>query len=228
MVTADIHCVNLDCGEEHLDRWRAILPHDELVRADQFRQASDRRRYILRRGCLRRLLCRYTDAPASRIRFHYNAWGRPELPSGRLRFSLSHSREQALFAFVEGAEIGCDLEWRDPEMQGEDLAEYAFTAAERIRWTKLARPTDVGDFFVAWTLKEACLKARGCGLATGEDGGLGTPSTGAWLVRGFRPARGFQAAVAVTRPDVKLRFHRKTSAQMALSAQISCPVSDGV
>lgn len=84
-------------------------------------------------------------------------YGKPEAPG--VFFSLSHSGGYALLA-VSDSDVGADLEQIRPAP--ERVAARVFTPDEQ-HW--LADGTDYDTrFFTLWTLKEALLKACGCGL----------------------------------------------------------------
>lgn len=94
-------------------------------------------------------------------------YGKPCLPDGSLRFSLSHTGEYAVCA-VADRELGCDAE---------RLAEADLKLAERFFCPEeaadiAAQPTrEERDrlFFRYWTLKESFMKATGLGMKLAPD-----------------------------------------------------------
>jgi len=182
----------LDVPPETWARLYATLSQDERDRSARFRFARDRLRFVAARGTLRALLGRYLRTRPGRIRFSYNAFGKPELSpafGSRLRFNLSHSAGLALIAITRDAAIGVDVEYIQPHPDYAEIARGVFSAAELDELDRL--PSDVYPlaFLSCWTKKEASLKARGEGLA-----GLDGTATDAVS---FQPAAGYIAAVAV-------------------------------
>lgn len=149
--------------------WR-LLSDEERGRADRFRFAADRRRFVLGHAALRLILARYTGAPAAQLSFETNPHGRPELaiPAGTgLRFNLSHTRGLIALAVCHHHDIGVDVERVVPRGPGEllRLASQVFSHLEV--QALLGRPEEERErrFFQLWTLKEAYIKARGIGLS---------------------------------------------------------------
>jgi 4'-phosphopantetheinyl transferase len=161
--------VDLDlrrCDDEDIDEWAELLTPEERTRAERFRQAEDRRRYILARGLLRTMLGRRLDrAPASLV-FGANPHGKPTLADADgIAFNVSHSGDYVLAAVGRAAAIGVDVErWR-PGLDLMGVGRQVFTPDE------LALIADAPDaqktfrFFRQWTFKEAVAKAVGLGLS---------------------------------------------------------------
>jgi 4'-phosphopantetheinyl transferase len=212
----DIHVMDMDGAGIDLRRLSALLDDEEGERAERFRFDQDRRRYIARRGRLREILSQSLGCPASRIRFAWNAFGKPFVKEANLRFNVSHSRNIALVAIAHGRELGCDIELRDPRFASEQIPERFFSPSE-IRALRDLDPTpQVEAFFNCWTRKEAYIKARGYGLslpldsfdvslAPDEPAALLRGCNG-WSVKSFEPVAGFQAAVVAEATDWRLNF----------------------
>ena len=184
--------VRLDVPSETWARLYATLSQDERDRSARFRFARDRLRFVAARGTLRALLGRYLRTRPGRIRFAYNAFGKPELTpafGSRLRFNLSHSAGLGLIAITTDAAIGVDLECIRAHPDYPEIARSVFSAAEVDELDRLPSDLYPQGFLSCWTKKEAHVKARGEGLG-GSDG---TP-TGAVT---FQPAPGYIGAVAV-------------------------------
>jgi 4'-phosphopantetheinyl transferase len=193
------------------------LSPDERVRAGRFRFERDRRRFVTRRGLLRRLLNGYVGIDPSRLQLGYGAAGKPVLAqiSGRskLRFNLSHSGGLALYAFTLAREVGIDLERTRPVSEAETIAGRFFSTGERKLLRGLPRTQQQEAFLNCWTRKEACLKATGVGfglpperievsLAPGQPARLlsidGDPQEAArWCLQNLTPAPGYVAALVV-------------------------------
>lgn len=93
--------------------------------------------------------------------------GKPYLPPpfDPIGFNPSDSGGWFLIGLAEGADIGVDLEVRQPRPKAMALAERHFPAAE-VAWLRRQDDIDHG-FLRLWTLKEALFKAIGRGLGYG-------------------------------------------------------------
>jgi 4'-phosphopantetheinyl transferase len=158
----------LDAGENALERYERFLSSDERERAERFIFQKHRRRFIVARAVLRLLLGRYLNQEPDRIRFVYGPEGKPALADtseGCVQFNLSHSEALALYAFTRGREVGIDLEWMNPRVAFEELAERFFTSGEASTLRTLPDHAREPAFFACWTRKEAYMKAIGKGLS---------------------------------------------------------------
>lgn len=93
--------------------------------------------------------------------------GKPYLPPPytHIGFNPSDSGGWYLFGLVEDADIGVDLELRQPRPKAMAIARRHFPAAE-VEW--LAGQSDLDHAFLRlWTMKEALFKAIGRGLGYG-------------------------------------------------------------
>jgi len=183
-----------------------LLP-EELARAGQFHFAIDAERYVVRRGRLRELLAARLGCQPRAVPLCCNSFGKPRVKGNDLRFNLSHSGGVAFYVFTREAEIGCDIEWRRPELAREGVAERFFSDRELQALRAVPRGRWVEAFFNCWTRKEAFIKALGFGvsyplksfdvsLAPGEPPAVLRGPLG-WLLRSTEPLEGLQAAIAV-------------------------------
>ena len=212
----DTYCVDVDTPEIDADRYGTVLSVEERSRAGQFRFERDRRRYVARRGILRELIGSYLDCDPASVAFVHNAYGKPAIVRSDLRFNLSHSHGMALYAFCRHADVGCDIERRDPKFAAEQIPERFFSRDEVRALRSLPLNEQTEAFFNCWTRKEAYIKAVGHGLSIaldsfdvslipGEPAALGRGCSG-WSLQSFEPASGFQAAVVAQGADWRLNF----------------------
>lgn len=131
------------------------LTDDERARAARFRFERDRQRYRVCRSALRQLVGEALGQAPAQVRFTYGPQGKPTCDA--LAFNVSHSAELALIAL--GAD-GVDLEKVRHDIDPDALGRSVFTADER------TAIVSVEDFFVAWTAKEALIKAEGSGFSS--------------------------------------------------------------
>jgi len=167
---------------EHIDVWRIhLLPHrshdvsesvlspDEIARAQRFRFARDRQRFVECRSAIREILGRYLKIAAQEIRFRHEANGKPEIIETqnpqRLRFNISHSSDLAVMAVVAGSAIGTDIEKIRPDVECLQLAKRFFSEREFRTLQSLPADEKQRAFFACWTRKEAFIKAIGDGLS---------------------------------------------------------------
>ena len=164
------------------------------------------------------------DCDPAGVAFVHNAYGKPAIAQSDLRFNLSHSHGMALYAFCRHAEVGCDIERRDPKFAAEQIPERFFSPDEVRALRSLPLNEQTEAFFNCWTRKEAYIKAVGHGLSIALDsfdvslvpGELPALLRGCegWSVQSFEPLAGFQAAVVAQGTNWRLIFkaHRSSIA----------------
>jgi 4'-phosphopantetheinyl transferase len=206
-VNVEIQLATLDVDPAERKNYEAMLRTDELARATRFHFATDAERYVVRRGKLRELLGARLGCAPGEVPLNTSSFGKLSVAGSDVRFSLSHSNGVALYVFGRDTEIGCDIEWRRPELAKEGVAERFFSDRELQSLRDVPRSRWVEAFFNCWTRKEAFVKALGFGvsyplkafdvsLAPGEPAALLRGPLG-WLLRSFEPLEGLQAAIAV-------------------------------
>ena len=207
----------LDLPASRVQQLRQTLAPDELERAERFYSQQVRARFIVARGLLRAILSRYLGMEPGRLRFCYNAYGKPALATTTgnhpLRFNVSHACGLALYAIAYGRAIGIDLERIRADFTGEQIAEQFFSPRENATLRALPASQRREAFFTCWTRKEAYIKARGEGLslpldqfdvalAPGEPARLlqirGKPHEPArWSFKELLPGAGYVATLVV-------------------------------
>ena len=215
--------VSLDrVGEAtHLE---ALLATDERARADRFRFARDRNRFIACRGVCRLLLGRTLGSHPATLRFRTGPAGKPALvgdyATEGLRFNVTHAGGFALIALARDREVGVDLEWIRPDFDYPPVATW-FTPGEQQALAATVAERRRTAFYAMWTLKEAYAKALGRGLSlpldqfevvfppaehavtlahpVPHDGDPATPSR--WNLRTLNLGPDYAGALAVERRD---------------------------
>jgi len=159
----------LDLPIERIQKLEQVLIDDERRRAAQFRFQKDRNHFIVARGILRHILGRYLRKVPQTLSFTYNRYGKPMLvqqaANDDLFFNVTHSHELALYAFTRLGNIGVDLEYINPRVEYDQLAERFFSPNEVRMLRSVPQETRLEAFFQCWTRKEAYVKARGLGLS---------------------------------------------------------------
>ena len=217
-------------GDDEVHVWRASLARtpaqfrrlfnglavDEQARAERFHFDRDRTHFVVARGVLRAILGRYLKQAPERISFQYGAFGKPAIagaPDGNaIRFNVSHSRGEALYAVTRGREVGIDLERVRFDLAVAEIAGRFFSQREAATLRALPIEAQHQAFFRIWTYKEAYIKARGEGLsmplnefdvlpASGHaDATIGAasdpPEVSRWSVRPIAASPGYAAALA--------------------------------
>ncbi len=158
----------LDISDPEVDRLASVLSADELTRANRFRFARHRRRFIVARGVLRQLLGNYLNIEPKDLQFDYGDRGKPLLKLEQidhLQFNLSHSHEYALYGFTYHHLIGVDLEYLREMPDLLKIARRFFSPQEYKLLVEASDEARLEQFFRLWTAKEAYLKAIGTGIA---------------------------------------------------------------
>lgn len=150
-----------------------ICDEAEMARAGRFVFDRDRHRFLAGRRALRRILARYLDRNAAALTFELEENGKPVLRrdgdiggSGarHLDFNLSHAAGMGMLAVGRDRRIGVDVELLRQPSDLRALAASVFSRAERKAFDALNEHALATPFFIAWTRKEACMKATGIGL----------------------------------------------------------------
>lgn len=153
-------------SQQEEDAYQLLSP-DEHARADRFRFAQHRRRFIMARSNLRQILSFYLNIDPKNICFMYNDHGKPYLESKgqtNLEFSLAHSDDLAAYAIRLNHAIGIDIEIiKDPSPKG--VAERFFSELENKQLSQLSESEYCQAFYRIWVCKEAVIKADGRGLS---------------------------------------------------------------
>jgi 4'-phosphopantetheinyl transferase len=191
----------LDGGLEPMAKSCPSLSAAELERADRFRFAADRRRYVAARQMLRELLSARCETRPESLQLRARRNGKPQLADSGLQFSLSRSGELAAYAFAGGRAVGIDIEAIRPFDAADALAGRIFPLRERCAYAALAEPDKVTGFFRSWTRTEALAKALGGGLTLAREA-LDAALDDGWVVHSFVPVRGYIGAVACSRRGV--------------------------
>ncbi|MEM9494722.1 MAG: 4'-phosphopantetheinyl transferase superfamily protein [Pseudomonadota bacterium] len=228
-VDIDLWLAPLDAPEPLREALSICLSDDERAAAARFRFEADRARFALRRALTRMILAGYLERDPASLAFLEDTGGKPRVCNaggyGRepVTFNRSFSDDQMLLGVARGLDIGVDIEAVREMPDAAAVADEYFSPAERRVFAGLdGEAARREGFFCAWTRKEAFAKATGDGLgpalravemAVAPNAPariLALPEGGAeaWTLRGFRPAPGFQAAVAAQKPDATMRLLR--------------------
>ncbi|MEU1786711.1 4'-phosphopantetheinyl transferase superfamily protein [Streptomyces sparsogenes] len=209
-----------------------MLDARERERAARFRDDILRERYVTSHVGLRVLLGAYLGVAPAEVELVRERCGMPncDKPHGRpavaggerLRFSLSHAEDAALYAFAD-APVGADIEAHNERRDGTVVAGLArqLHPEEQAAIEALPESRRAEAFLGCWVRKEAYLK----GIGTGLPGGLRTHHVGladhlappgsttppGWSLADVPAPPGYAAAVA-------LRTDGASAARPVLSA----------
>jgi 4'-phosphopantetheinyl transferase len=222
----DVHVwrATLDQPLSEILNFRRSLAADEQTRAARFYFERDRKHFIIARGVLRAILGFYLNRAPECLSFCYNSYGKPALAEepnlDAIRFNVSHSHGEALYAVTRGRAVGIDVERIRPDLPVAQIAGRFFSQREIMMLRALPGEMQRQAFFRYWTHKEAYIKARGEGLSLpldqfdvsldpGEPGiVVGTsqdPSEGSrWSLKEITSCPDYAAAVAVEGHDWRL------------------------
>jgi 4'-phosphopantetheinyl transferase len=167
-------------ADHSIDVWyskdlaQTALSEDELftlVSAEERLIARDHKHrllYLRRKAGLRWVLSHYLSIPPSEIVITRDARGKPHLENSPLLFSLSHSSTVWAVAISQNTSaLGLDIESRPKPRNLLPISERYFAADEHAHLLSLTDNALQQAFYERWTLKEAFLKAVGCGISGG-------------------------------------------------------------
>jgi 4'-phosphopantetheinyl transferase len=145
------------------------------------------------------ILGTYLGVSPDSLKFVVGPLGKPSLvpeQHGGLEFNLSHSGETALLAVARGRAVGIDIVRHDATVDHAGIASRVFSPGELKALDDRSADGAIASFYQTWARKEAALKARGLGLASGPV----ADQPGQWETFDIDVGEGYSAALAVARP----------------------------
>lgn len=170
-----VHVVDLASSTLQQPRLESVLNDEEQARARRFRYSRHRQRWVTCRARTRMLLSAYLDIPPNVIRFATGLNGKPLIHSEQLNhhenfhFNLSHSKNLGLLAVTRAGPVGIDVEFLKTINDWQAVATRFFSETEQQELAQVDPALRSRAFFLAWTRKEAIIKATGEGLSADLD-----------------------------------------------------------
>jgi len=192
----------------------------ERERLASRRLPKGRAMFLLTRVVLRRLLSAYRpDIKPAAWQIGRSAHGRPCVlgPVAAPVFNLSHTDDMLVLAFAASGAPGVDIESLSRQIDPEALAKRFFSAAEFRALQALPRTQQRDRFLRLWTLKEACVKASGQGLARALRD----------FEFGFNPGLTFHPAPHEAPPHRHWRLWSTTLAGLRIAVALRCETEPG-
>lgn len=150
-----------------------VLSREEAARLASMGNRERRRSFLASRTALRLLLSSHLDLPPTDVPISEARSGKPALAApykDQISFSLSHSGGWILIALRKGGRVGIDIELARESLAYEALARRFFHRDEAAALASSNGEAQRDLFYAIWTMKEACLKAMGRGIAGGLSG----------------------------------------------------------
>ncbi|MCF6209257.1 MAG: 4'-phosphopantetheinyl transferase superfamily protein [Gammaproteobacteria bacterium] len=164
-----IYCCRYDRIDEPwlLDQYYNLLSRTEQQRWQGIRTKGGKQCFLVSRAMIRTLLATAIGCPPTALTLAANAQGKPfvDHPTTRWQFNLSHSHGLITLALVYDTDVGIDVERHRHNIETLQLARHFFHPREYQQLEALPASQQQPHFFKLWTLKEAYVKAIGCGLA---------------------------------------------------------------
>jgi 4'-phosphopantetheinyl transferase len=158
----EVHLFWLRLPRRGAARRAAVLSDPERRRAEAIPSPERRARFVACRAGVRTILARYLGCAPADVPIAAGPHGKPFLPRTRaLRFNVTHSRGRAVLAVAVGRALGVDLERVRQDVDCDRVAGEVFAPAEERAFRALPERLRRRAFFIAWTRKEAVIKAKG-------------------------------------------------------------------
>ncbi len=160
---------SIDRDDRLIDKCLESLNDLELKQLSFFKFEKLKNNYIISQGLLRLLLANYLNIAPKKIKIGKHNKGKPypaDYPN--LRFNISNSGKQVVYAFSIDSEVGVDIEHIRKLNDLDELINTNFGAPERVYINKTSNNKQY-RFFKFWTVKEAYLKAIGLGMRLPPD-----------------------------------------------------------
>jgi 4'-phosphopantetheinyl transferase len=162
-----IFTAHLPSINQHQQELWQSLSEQEKTQAKRFINNYLRDRYVMSHGLLRYLLSFYAERAPQDIQYSVNQFGKPFLENNKnqIQFNMSHSKDYAAYIIALGDPIGIDIEWKDKDINLQEISEFVLSPTEIINFNQLSAEEKFHAFYDVWTKKEAIIKAIGQGLS---------------------------------------------------------------
>lgn len=169
--TCDIWLCQLTQLQDRESDFFSQFSDEEKIRAERFKFAIHRSRFIASHGFVRTVLANYLKIEPDTIEYKKGEHGKPYLAetnlsdNHNLQFNLSHTEDVALLAITQGVEVGVDIECSERKTDWQGIVQRFFTESEQKVLFALPEDQQKAAFFELWTRKEAYMKVLGTGLS---------------------------------------------------------------
>ena len=140
------------CKVKHIKKLKSEAEHYRLI--------PDQNRYIAGRLLLLKALSIKRNNSINLNHLKFTQYKKPFF-NAPFHFNISHSGEYVIVAVSELHELGCDIEYRNPDFNINEFSSF-FTEKEILTMSK--SPCPYLELFDLWTIKESILKADGRGM----------------------------------------------------------------
>lgn len=157
---------------------RSCLSSEECAHVEHLTIEKSKKLYIASYGIRRILLANYLGISSDDLIFQTNEHGKPSLNYNAMlqretsfstdmsiHFNISHSGEYAVFIFSLDSPIGIDIQQVHPSSCEEMIVKRMFHPNEQMLFSTLTQEKKTNLFYRFWTIREAFLKALGCGFS---------------------------------------------------------------
>lgn len=166
---SEIHVWILDIqnyNESSLKRLTNILSMDEKIKMSRYMHVKDQKCFLIGHGMLRIVLSQYLQKYPESIIFSENKYGKIHMPQSNVSFNISHSGNKVVLAFAKEMQIGVDIERMGVIEDYAQIAKKFFLPQEsKLICSQTDAAKGMEYFYKIWTVKEAYVKAIGCGLS---------------------------------------------------------------
>ncbi len=166
--SVDVWLCHLADFEDKKDHFLSQFSSEEKSRAERFKFAIHRNRFIVSHGFVRNLLAKYLNVKPEDIEYAKGEQGKPCIFSNNLvdlQFNLSHTQDIAILAVTRHAAVGIDIEFNDRKTDWQGICKRFFNISEQEALFSLPEAQQANAFFDLWTRKEAYMKVLGTGLS---------------------------------------------------------------
>jgi len=194
--------------QDKLNAYSAVLSAEELARAEKLRIENQRNMYITSHAAMRMILAEHLQTKPTTVDIKQQEKGKPFIKhTAPLHFSLSHTRDIALFALSTEQPVGLDIEQIKPAKDIMGIARR-FYGSDEFNWlNNLDEQEQLTAFYQTWCYKEAILKGTGQGIQGGLDkvmikpqqlakGGEIKHENNLWFFQPIHIKTGYKSAVA--------------------------------
>lgn len=194
------------------ERWLSWLAPHERRTYEEFRMRHLRETFLSARALCRAALSHYTGVHPSHWRFTFTPNGKPiisePIECAALRFNVTHTDDLIVCIVTACGDVGVDAEKMTSGVDDRLVARHFLSKSRQRELEALPAKERIERFFEQWVLKEAYVKARGCGLAAAPErltvyqNSQGTPSSiGRYRFTLWKPTRHHVAAAALAPHD---------------------------